>query len=217
MCEYKDLYLEMCPNFKKQAFTLAEVLITLGIIGVVAAITIPTVINNVNEIQYKVAYKKAFSVASQAFLSASSQSLFTERVSATLEANKVTNFAAFMTQFKVTKDCSSNSDNSLCWASGENFNGVHSSTTPAFVDSSGMSWKIYEDPGWDGLLVDTNGFKNPNKCGQDRFYFYITDTNGNGFLGIPMNIVPHQDITVQNASCPSGDVHTCLYTSWLLQ
>ena len=34
---------------KKVAFTLAEVLITLAIIGVVAAITLPTVINNVNE------------------------------------------------------------------------------------------------------------------------------------------------------------------------
>ena len=30
----------------KKAFTLAEVLITLGIIGVVAAITLPSVINN---------------------------------------------------------------------------------------------------------------------------------------------------------------------------
>lgn len=31
---------------KLKAFTLAEVLITLGIIGVVAAMTLPTVINN---------------------------------------------------------------------------------------------------------------------------------------------------------------------------
>ena len=34
---------------KKAAFTLAEVLITLGIIGVVAAVTMPTVIANINE------------------------------------------------------------------------------------------------------------------------------------------------------------------------
>ena len=34
---------------KKSAFTLAEVLITLGVIGVVAAITMPTVIANINE------------------------------------------------------------------------------------------------------------------------------------------------------------------------
>ena len=40
---------------KKNAFTLAEVLITLGIIGIVAAITIPTLINNVQDAQYKTA------------------------------------------------------------------------------------------------------------------------------------------------------------------
>ena len=36
-------------NFRKIAFTLAEVLITLGIIGVVAALTLPTLIENHNK------------------------------------------------------------------------------------------------------------------------------------------------------------------------
>lgn len=47
-------------------FTLAEVLITLGIIGVVAAMTMPTLINNTNGAQHKAAYKKALSVLNQA-------------------------------------------------------------------------------------------------------------------------------------------------------
>lgn len=47
-------------------FTLAEVLITLGIIGVVAAMTMPTLINSTNGAQYKTAFKKALSVMSQA-------------------------------------------------------------------------------------------------------------------------------------------------------
>lgn len=50
----------------KAAFTLAEVLITLGIIGVVAAMTMPTLINSTQGAQYKTAYKKALSVMSQA-------------------------------------------------------------------------------------------------------------------------------------------------------
>ena len=50
----------------KNAFTLAEVLITLGIIGVVAAMTMPTLMNSTNGAQYKTAYKKALSVLSQA-------------------------------------------------------------------------------------------------------------------------------------------------------
>ena len=47
-------------------FTLAEVLITLGIIGVVAAMTMPTLINSTQGAQYKTAFKKALSVLSQA-------------------------------------------------------------------------------------------------------------------------------------------------------
>jgi len=51
---------------KRFGFTLAEVLITLGIIGVVAAMTMPTLINQTNGAQYKAAYKKALSALSQA-------------------------------------------------------------------------------------------------------------------------------------------------------
>ena len=50
---------------KFNGFTLAEVLITLGIIGVVAAMTMPTLINQTNGAQYKAAYKKALSAISQ--------------------------------------------------------------------------------------------------------------------------------------------------------
>ncbi len=51
---------------KMNAFTLAEVLITLGIIGVVAAMTMPTLINSTQGAQYKSAFKKALSAISQA-------------------------------------------------------------------------------------------------------------------------------------------------------
>lgn len=53
----------MRRNFS--AFTLAEVLITLGIIGVVAAMTMPTLMNSTNGAQYKAAYKKALSAIAQ--------------------------------------------------------------------------------------------------------------------------------------------------------
>ena len=48
------------------AFTLAEVLITLGIIGVVAAMTIPTLMANVKAHQYSVKFKKTVSTLSNA-------------------------------------------------------------------------------------------------------------------------------------------------------
>lgn len=49
----------------RKAFTLAEVLITLGIIGVVAAMTIPTLIANTRAQQYRARLKKTISTISQ--------------------------------------------------------------------------------------------------------------------------------------------------------
>lgn len=48
----------------KLAFTLAEVLITLGIIGVVATITIPTLITNIQDKQFRVKFKESISIIS---------------------------------------------------------------------------------------------------------------------------------------------------------
>ena len=51
---------------KKDCFTLAEVLITLGIIGVVAAMTIPTLMTNIKGIRFRTQFKKTISVMEQA-------------------------------------------------------------------------------------------------------------------------------------------------------
>ena len=50
---------------KMKGFTLAEVLTTLMVIGVVAAITIPMLMNSTDEQEHKAQYKKAMSVLSQ--------------------------------------------------------------------------------------------------------------------------------------------------------
>ena len=44
--EYKGDFMASNKHYKSLAFTLAEVLITLGIVGVVAAMTIPTLMHN---------------------------------------------------------------------------------------------------------------------------------------------------------------------------
>ena len=53
-------------NKNKSAFTLAEVLITLAIIGVIAAIAIPSVINNAQQQEFKTGLRKAVSVLNSA-------------------------------------------------------------------------------------------------------------------------------------------------------
>lgn len=49
-----------------KAFTLAEVLVTLGIIGVVASMTMPTLMNNQRKVVLENQLKKQYNVMSQA-------------------------------------------------------------------------------------------------------------------------------------------------------
>lgn len=50
----------------KHAFTLAEVLIALTIIGVIAVMTIPNLVNSANDSEYFAGYKKALAIGSAA-------------------------------------------------------------------------------------------------------------------------------------------------------
>ena len=55
-------------SVKRCAFTMAELLITIGIIGVVAALTIPMLANNANSKKFASQYKKTLSSLAQASL-----------------------------------------------------------------------------------------------------------------------------------------------------
>lgn len=55
-----------CAKNKQNAFTLAEVLITLGIIGIVSALTIPTLITKYKIKQHEIAFKKADAMIQEA-------------------------------------------------------------------------------------------------------------------------------------------------------
>lgn len=59
--------------FKRNAFTLVEVLVTIGIIGVVAALTIPVLIQNSNSKKFVTKYKKSLSTLDQAAIGAQAQ------------------------------------------------------------------------------------------------------------------------------------------------
>lgn len=52
---------------KKSAFTIAEVLITLSIIGVVAALTVPTLINDTRDREFKEKFRKLYSAVDNAY------------------------------------------------------------------------------------------------------------------------------------------------------
>lgn len=181
---------------KKSGFTLAETLITLGIIGIIASLVIPSLMNNIQDAQFKTAYKKAFSVASQALNSANQQYAI---VSTTAEgdANITANFLTFMDQFKVSKKCI-DEDRGDCWdPTGEEYGYSWGPGSPdkwayGFIDSSGMAWSMY----WNCssiFFVDTNGSKKPNQWGKDRFVLEFVNSNNQINTGIPIKVVPYPD------------------------
>lgn len=205
-------------------FTLAEVLITLGIIGIVAEITIPTLYHDMQEQNFKVAYKTAFSSASQAWQSAVADYKIESRPTWADEQSKLDNFAVFKSYFKIAKDCPS--VNSDCWSNGQVYYGSYPlSYAPAFIDASGMAWSLTCPTCGAEILVDTNGFKSPNRYGQDRFILYpviqacdyFNDFSSCLIGGTPIRImpVPQDYLTKEDNMCPSGDKHPCLYKSWL--
>lgn len=212
-------------TFKPHAFTLAEVLITLGIIGIVAAMTIPTMMNNIGDAQFKTAYKKAYSEASQAVNSCMADNSFVARTGWGDATNNATNWDAFRAKFNVTLFCDGTTVTiDKCWdMTGEKFN---NGTAPlasgiAFIDQSGKNWVRGTSgfgPVYTGdVLVDTNGFKQPNKFGQDRFRLTFTAPDGSiATAGIPSRVMTDDDFPTYNATyCRSGNSHPCYYKSWL--
>jgi len=228
----------MNKRHKKQiAFTLAEVLITLGIIGIVAAITIPSLMNKTNDAELKTAYKKAFSEASNAWNSMYSAYEVIPCPDVTSVINDTCtygNFDIFKTYMKISKDCDTGSVNNCWYVSGESMNEVlqagSGEVSPskigggsrAFIDVAGRSWAMVRGGFLNQLviLVDTNGFKNPNKFGKDRFAFAVANEKGSGtfwtgssvFPGIPAKLKPSIDRTAVSIECGYPD---CTPTSWL--
>lgn len=206
------IYKNLDMSQRYTAFTLAEVLITLAIIGVVAAMTIPSLISTINDLQYKTAYKKAVAVASQAFL-AIDQSSLVNLAEETSDASP-TYFKLFMAQFKTVKECTSN-NNSDCWEStGELFGKDFSSGFPmayhnAFIDNSGMVWTVLNGASTGRIGVDTNGMKSPNVYGKDRFVLMFRDAD-NTTNGFPFKIVPWADCSAETyITTPNNCANVC--------
>ena len=97
-------------KLKSKGFTLAEVLITLGIIGVVAAMTLPTVINNTKNKELETAFKKTYSQLGQAiqsiFLQEYGGSGFYIGTTADMNKGEFTKFINYMQkQYKQSSIC----------------------------------------------------------------------------------------------------------------
>lgn len=182
---YRNTNLVQPRAIKKIAFTLAEVLITLGIIGIVAEMTIPTLMNNVQDLQFKSAAKEAYSKANQAFTLMKSDGTYTSGQASYYNAsNDFKN--NFMAKFKIVKDCG-NLDECVAWdKSGVVYKTLNGDIVPhqshfrygQFTTVDGMFWAIDDSASYILITVDVNGYqKTPNQFGRDAYMFYI-DPNG---------------------------------------
>ncbi len=192
---------------KKNAFTLAEVLITLGIIGIVAAMTLPTLVQKQQEKVTVSRLKKAYSALSQAYLMISkdygeptnwgiSASVTDDDGNKNAEGalNVANLFAKYM---NVTKNCGVSDG---CWHTGKTY---YLKGTP-FLDTNnradlaklkladgthvafgGLNAECSNKRGetkalssvCGWIIVDVNGNDRPNTYGIDVFEFSITKYN----------------------------------------
>ena len=93
---------------KKNGFTLAEVLITLGIVGVISALTLPSLMNNHTKAQIGPKLAKAVSVfeqANQALLNANAVDSLSDARVLTSEKDYVNEFSKYM---KITRPLAAN-------------------------------------------------------------------------------------------------------------
>ena len=183
------------------AFTLAEVLITLGIIGVVAAMTMPSLVQNYKNKQTVAQLKKIYSVLSQATVMAESENgpiSDWNMVDGSCESmNEIVSF--YTPYLKTLKDCKQSKG---CWAT-TTIKGLGGTTSRldefsgsfdcakhsiALTDGTYIVFDIYGSLSTFGIendfpnnnnttmgfFVDLNGAKNPNVVGRDIFTFALT-------------------------------------------
>ena len=204
---------------KKCAFTLAEVLITITIVGVVSVMLLGTV-RKIQDIQFRNAYKKAYADINQALRLSLANGEIVKRTSQYQINATNEEFAFIKNAFKTSKVCAKTKLND-CWASGDLVckspcgNGFpKSGSSDSFIDIQGRAWAQYTE-GENIFLVDINGTKRPNRFGKDRFLFTFGNTKGNRVNDASLYttvVPPFSDSTSSNWTCYNPP---CYYRSWL--
>lgn len=173
----------------KKGFTLAEILITLGVIGIVAAMTIPGLITKYQQKQTVIQLKKVYSVLQQGIRMASddygdcegwdytlSQADFVNRYfSPYLKLSKVT--LRYEYEYKDLKKVSKTLNN------GQN----------VFLFPDGAIFYFWRVPAYQNknfVFVDINGTSGPNRLGRDAFAFSFYENILTGYTQYSSNPLP---------------------------
>lgn len=176
-------------------FTLAEVLIVLGIIGIVAEMTIPTLVQNTQETVTVTSVKKAYSVLSQAYTMAVQDNGTPENWNLGAGngdwVGSINVLNALAPYLKISKNCGNGQgcmpNETVKWLQGTPFINFDTATAEGkAILSDGTTLYTYTYGACSpttgipnacaSMGVDINGFKKPNQIGVDIFEFYITTT-----------------------------------------
>ncbi len=192
----------LCSRSQRRlsAFTLAEVLITLAIIGVVAALTIPTVVRNYQKTQTLTQLKKVYSALSNTTNLAIAEHGpiatwdIPQDSSGVAQSSKDFSNKFLIPYLKVSKNCE-NQNTGSCefeWNYlNKNKKGKFGAETVRFYLNDGAlisaQTSNYINPETGNrsttviVNIDVNGQKKPNTYGKDifRFMYYIYYESGN--------------------------------------
>lgn len=189
----------------KVGFTLAEVLITLGIIGVVAAMTIPTLMQKYYEKQTVAKLKETYSILSQALKSASQEEGLPEEWDCdTSDLESARKGATILKKYiKVATDCGSFDTKGKCIAP-ETYSFLDGHPAYNFyTETSEYKMKLMNGTSFwfrfigktesaranDGMImsfkIDTNGAAKPNTIGRDLFFLRYYEGKGLILEGSP--------------------------------
>lgn len=142
---------------KKSGFTLAEVLVTLMIIGVIAAMTIPSLMQSTAQQEFRAAYKKAVSMISQA--------VTLNYALDGIDASDKTGTAFFDIMTQRLNVLSSNASSQemytadgMWFKAGTTFGGAVGSAAACNSNDGNQTTNICAN-----VQVDVNGMKGPNK------------------------------------------------------
>lgn len=179
---------------QNEGFTLAEVLITLGIIGVVAAITIPGLINSYKAHRLRSQFFKSYSTISQVYqqMVADDVSLYPEDY--TSGSGKF--YKTFMKYLQAPFDCGHNSEKNKknikpCYFADssttdtpyktysqkkEVSTGILDDGQIALQDGTLLLFENAQTTDYIWVFVDLNGYNNPpNVWGYDLFTFQFSE------------------------------------------
>ncbi|MDD3012706.1 MAG: type II secretion system protein [Candidatus Gastranaerophilales bacterium] len=175
----------------KKGFTLAEVLITLLIVGVISSIVIPALISNTQDAELKTAWKKAYSDISLATKSIMNDNAGTMKGLCTTTGDQICLRDKYLQYLNSIKTCTPSTIAGNCWhtdstllQSWYTINGddagfiLNNGMLVTFDLNAAMCDSTYIYPEHCGTVtVDINGFKGPNKEDKDIFVILINANN----------------------------------------